>query len=70
MNGKEPYYGTYKNLEYFIEGHTYMKKIVLSCNDGEIQLSNVNIQNSVPNLTWFCDEYGKAKFELTNFLFN
>ena len=77
LNGKEPYYGTYKNLEYFIEGHTYMKKIVLSCNDGEIQLSNVNIQNSVPNLTWFCDEYGKWKIidtelndTITKLLFN
>ncbi|KOX71267.1 Sushi, von Willebrand factor type A, EGF and pentraxin domain-containing protein 1, partial [Melipona quadrifasciata] len=61
LNGKESHNGTYKNIEYFIEGHTYMKKVVLSCNDGEIQLSNANIQNSVPNLTWFCDEYGNWK---------
>ncbi|XP_060818726.1 sushi, von Willebrand factor type A, EGF and pentraxin domain-containing protein 1-like isoform X1 [Bombus pascuorum] len=59
LGGKGPYNGTYENLEYFVEGHTYMKKIVFSCNNGEIQLSNANIQDSISDLTWFCNEHGK-----------
>ena len=59
LGGKGPYNGTYENLKYFVEGHTYMKRIVFSCNNGEIQLSNANIQDSISDLTWFCNEHGK-----------
>ncbi|XP_076749113.1 sushi, von Willebrand factor type A, EGF and pentraxin domain-containing protein 1 [Xylocopa sonorina] len=54
--------GYHENLKYFVEGSSYMKKIVLSCkNNMEIKLNSKNNYDSVSNLTWFCNEHGKWK---------
>ncbi|XP_031369830.1 sushi, von Willebrand factor type A, EGF and pentraxin domain-containing protein 1-like isoform X3 [Apis dorsata] len=61
-NGKNKklYNDTHENFEIFVEGYTYMKKIVLSCNNnGKIKFNNKNIHNSISNLTWICNEHAK-----------
>lgn len=65
LNSKIPFNGTYKNLKYFVEGYTYMEKIILKCNNtGEIKLNSTNNHNSTSDLTWFCNEHGK--WEIVN----
>ncbi|XP_017761718.1 PREDICTED: sushi, von Willebrand factor type A, EGF and pentraxin domain-containing protein 1-like [Eufriesea mexicana] len=60
LDSKIPFNGTYKNLEYFVEGYTYMGKIILKCiSTGEIKLNNTGNHNSTSDLTWFCNEHGK-----------
>lgn len=57
---KKLYNDTHENFEVFVEGDTYMKKIVLSCNNnGKIKFNNKNIHNSISNLTWICNEHAK-----------
>lgn len=52
--------GSYRNLEYFIEGYNYMKKIVLSCkNNGEIVLNTEQVHGTLSNLTWVCNKRGE-----------
>nr|XP_034194420.1 sushi, von Willebrand factor type A, EGF and pentraxin domain-containing protein 1-like [Osmia lignaria] len=53
---RDYYSGSYGNIEFFVEGDTYMKRIILSCrNNIEIKLND----ESVSNLTWSCNEYGE-----------
>ncbi|XP_076634348.1 sushi, von Willebrand factor type A, EGF and pentraxin domain-containing protein 1 [Colletes latitarsis] len=56
----EPINDSYRNVQYFVEGYTYMKKIVLACkNNVGIKLNDGDIDESVSNLTWSCNKNGK-----------
>ncbi|CAK9810357.1 Sushi, von Willebrand factor type A, EGF and pentraxin domain-containing protein 1, partial [Anthophora quadrimaculata] len=69
LDGKEQYNGFYKNIQYFVEGHTYKKKIVLSCkNNDEFKLNNEIIHKSISNLTWSCNKHGQ--WEITDLQLN
>lgn len=60
LGDRKAYNGFYGSLEYFVEGYTYTKKIVLTCkNAGEIKLTSGNTDGHVSNLTWSCNENGK-----------
>ncbi|XP_076380505.1 sushi, von Willebrand factor type A, EGF and pentraxin domain-containing protein 1 isoform X1 [Megalopta genalis] len=51
--------GTYKNLEYFVKGHSYKDQIVLACkNNNEIKITDGNGNIHVSNLTWSCSKNG------------
>nr|XP_031840166.1 sushi, von Willebrand factor type A, EGF and pentraxin domain-containing protein 1-like isoform X1 [Nomia melanderi] len=59
-NNLKYYNGSYKNLRYFVEGHTYKEKVVVSCkNNDTIEITDENVGIRVSNLTWFCNENGK-----------
>lgn len=56
IKNRDYYSESYGNIEFFVEGYTYMKRIILSCgNNVEIKLND----ESVSNLTWSCNEYGE-----------
>ncbi|XP_076388011.1 sushi, von Willebrand factor type A, EGF and pentraxin domain-containing protein 1 isoform X1 [Megachile rotundata] len=68
-NNRDYFSGSYENIEYFVEGYTYMKRIILSCkNNIEVKLNNEDIDEPVFNLTWFCNEHGK--WEITSLKLN
>ncbi|XP_053975953.1 sushi, von Willebrand factor type A, EGF and pentraxin domain-containing protein 1-like [Hylaeus volcanicus] len=59
-DNEKHYNESYRNLKYFVEGYTYMKKIILTCkNNVRIKVANGNINEYISNLTWFCNEDGK-----------
>ncbi|XP_076231899.1 sushi, von Willebrand factor type A, EGF and pentraxin domain-containing protein 1 isoform X3 [Calliopsis andreniformis] len=60
ISEENSYNSSYRNLIYFLEGYTYMKRIIVTCkNNVEIKFTDGNTNKHVSNLTWFCNENGK-----------
>lgn len=60
ISGKSFYNASFRNLEYLVEGNTYMKKIIVTCkNNVEIKVTIGNTDKYISNITWFCNADGK-----------
>ncbi|XP_011690241.1 PREDICTED: sushi, von Willebrand factor type A, EGF and pentraxin domain-containing protein 1-like [Wasmannia auropunctata] len=72
LESDEKWYGkgnvrVYRDLEIFIEGNSYGRRVILTCrNDGRINLHKSIANETISNITWMCNKI--VKWEILNSL--